>query len=183
MRIIAGKYQRRHIIAPAKLPVRPTTDMAKEALFSIINNHYDFENITVLDLFAGTGNISYEFASRGAVEVISVDINNSCVQFIRQTVEKLSIENLRAVRAEAFHFLSFCKVDFDIVFADPPYDFANIAQIPEKVFAAKVIKPGGWLVLEHGERQKFDNYPFFGETRRYGKVHFSFFKQPQVGEE
>lgn len=183
MRIIAGKYQRRQIIAPAKLPVRPTTDMAKEALFNIINNHFDFEAIEVLDLFAGTGNISYEFASRGAKEVISVDINNNCVQFIRKTAEKLQIENLKSVRAESFHFLSFCKANFDIVFADPPYDFADIGKIPDKVFNARIIKPGGWLVLEHGENVKFSAHPDFFESRRYGKVNFSFFNKSQDSEE
>jgi 16S rRNA (guanine966-N2)-methyltransferase len=179
MRIIGGKFQRRTIIAPARLPVRPTTDIAKEALFSIINNHFDFEAITVLDLFSGTGNISYEFASRGAEEVISVDMNNNCVQFIRQTVDKLGMENLRVVRAEAFHFLSFCKVSFDIVFADPPYDFTGIPEIPGKVFENNVIKPGGWLILEHGENLKFHTHAHFLEARKYGKVHFSIFKQPE----
>jgi 16S rRNA (guanine966-N2)-methyltransferase len=179
MRIIGGKLQRRHIIAPSRLPVRPTTDMAKEALFSIINNHFDFENIRVLDLFSGTGNISYEFASRGALEVISVDMNNHCVQFIRQTAEKFEIENIRPVRAEAFHFLSFCKVEFDIVFADPPYDLGGIAEIPSRVFENQVVSPGGWFILEHGENHDFSKQPFFAETRRYGKVHFSFFHQPE----
>ncbi|TVQ17286.1 MAG: methyltransferase domain-containing protein [Bacteroidetes bacterium] len=176
MRIIGGKYQRRHIIAPSKLPVRPTTDMAKEALFSIINNQFDFENISVLDLFAGTGNISYEFASRGTPEVIAVDMNNHCVQFIKKTAEIFGMENLRAVRAEAFHFLSFCKVSFDIVFADPPYDLKGIPEIPVKVFEANVVKPGGMLVLEHGDNINFSGHPFFVEKRKYGKVHFSFFK-------
>jgi 16S rRNA (guanine966-N2)-methyltransferase len=183
MRIIGGKYQRRHIIAPVKLPVRPTTDMAKEALFSIINNHFDFEQIQVLDLFAGTGNISYEFASRGALEVIAVDMNNHCVQFIRQTVDKLGMENLRPVRAEAFHFLSFCSVTFDIVFADPPYDFTGIKELPTKVLEANILNAGGWFILEHGERQDFTKYPGYSDTRKYGKVHFSFFRLPDVTEE
>lgn len=183
MRIIGGKYQRRHIIAPAKLPVRPTTDMAKEALFSIINNHFDFEQIHVLDLFAGTGNISYEFASRGAQEVIAVDMNNHCVQFIRQTVDKLAMENLRPVRAEAFHFLSFCSVNFDIVFADPPYDFTGLIELPAKVMEANILNPGGWFILEHGERQDFTTYPGYSNTRKYGKVHFSFFKTPESTDE
>ncbi len=176
MRIIGGKYQRRHIIAPSKLPVRPTTDMAKEALFSIINNHFDFENISVLDLFAGTGNISYEFASRGTPEVIAVDMNNHCVQFIKQTAENLGMENLRAVRAETFHFISFCKVSFDIVFADPPYDFKGTPELPLKVFETNIVKPNGWLVVEHGETVNFSGHPLFVEKRKYGKVHFSFFK-------
>jgi 16S rRNA (guanine(966)-N(2))-methyltransferase RsmD len=179
MRIIGGKYQRRQIVAPAKLPVRPTTDMAKEALFSIINNHFDFESIRVLDLFAGTGNISYEFASRGALEVIAVDINNYCTQFIKKTAETLQMENLRAVRAEVFHFLGFAKAGFDIVFCDPPYDFEGIPEIPSRVFSAGVVLPGGWLVIEHSEKHYFTDHPLFSEKRKYGKVHFSFFKVPE----
>ena len=178
MRIIGGKNQRRQIIAPSKLPVRPTTDMAKEALFNILNNHFDFESISVLDLFAGTGNISYEFASRGAEEVIAVDINNHCVQFIKKTADLLAMDRLRAVRADTFHFLGFCKVGFDIVFADPPYDFESIYEIPDKVFDAGVVNPSGWLIVEHGEKPAFENHRFFYEKRRYGKVHFSIFKMP-----
>ncbi len=178
MRIIGGKNQRRQIIAPGKLPVRPTTDMAKEALFNILNNHFDFEEIEVLDLFAGTGNISYEFASRGAKNVISVDINSHCVQFIRQTAEKLDFNKLKAVRADVFHFLGICKLSFDIVFADPPYDLGRINEIPSRVFDASILKSGGWLVVEHGEEVKFNEHPLFYESRRYGKVRFSFFKQP-----
>jgi 16S rRNA (guanine966-N2)-methyltransferase len=176
MRIIGGKNQRRQIHAPVKLPVRPTTDMAKEALFSILNNHFDFEVINVLDLFAGTGNISYEFASRGAVEIISVDINNQCIQFIRETAGKLQMSNLKAVRAETFHFLSFCKTSFDIVFADPPYDMERIKEIPDAVFSADILKVEGMLIVEHGERVKFTDHPNFFESRHYGKVWFSFFK-------
>lgn len=179
MRIIGGKNQRRQIVAPVKLPVRPTTDMAKEALFNILNNHFGFDELSVLDIFAGTGNISYEFASRGAPQVIAVDINPQCVRFIKSTAESLSMENLRAVRAEAFHFLSFCKTDFDIVFADPPYDMEAIETIPGKVFDAEVLKPGGWLIMEHGQEVSFSAHPHFTESRRYGRVHFSFFTNPE----
>lgn len=178
MRIIGGKNQRRQIIAPGKLPVRPTTDMAKEALFNILNNNFDFEEIEVLDLFAGTGNISYEFASRGAKNVISVDINNHCIQFIRQTAEKLDFPAIKSVRADVFHFLGICRQSFDIVFADPPYDLNRIKEIPARVFDAFILKPGGWLILEHSEVVKFNEHPLFFESRRYGKVRFSFFKQP-----
>jgi 16S rRNA (guanine966-N2)-methyltransferase len=176
MRIIGGKNQRRQITAPARLPVRPTTDMAKEALFNILNNHYDFEAINVLDLFSGTGNISYEFASRGAIEVISIDINLPCVQFIRQTAENLDMPMLKAVKADAFHFLSFCKTHFDIIFADPPYDMERISEIPDAVFKAGILKPDGLLIIEHGERVRFSAHNNYVESRHYGKVHFSFFK-------
>ncbi len=176
MRIIGGKNQRRQIIAPSKLPVRPTTDMAKEALFNIINNHFDFEGLSILDLFAGTGNISYEFASRGAKEIVAVDINNHCVQFIKKTAQDLQMSNLRPVRADALQFIGFCKVRFDIVFADPPYDYSDLNEIPASVLENGLVNPGGWLVVEHGEGKKLSSLPWFFETRRYGKVHFSFFR-------
>ena len=177
MRIIGGKKQRKQIIAPSKLPVRPTTDMAKEALFNILNNHFDINEIDVLDLCAGTGNISYEFSSRDAKQVIAVDINNNCVQFIRKTAESLEFENLRAVKADIFHFLGICKTRFDIVFVDPPYDMQRMLEIPEAVFKADILKEGGWLVLEHGERIHFNTHPYFRESRKYGKVHFSIFQK------
>ncbi len=176
MRIIGGKNQRRQIIAPAKLPVRPTTDMAKEALFNIINNHFDFEDIDVLDLFGGTGNISYEFASRGAKQIVAVDINNHCTQFIKQTSEDLNFKAIKIVRADVFQFLKICKISFDIIFADPPYDMQRIKTIPDRVFDADILLPGGWLVVEHNDSLKFNDHSHFFEARRYGKVNFSFFK-------
>ncbi|MFN3556407.1 MAG: RsmD family RNA methyltransferase [Bacteroidales bacterium] len=183
MRIIGGKNQRKQIIAPAKLPVRPTTDMAKEALFNILNNHFDFEQLHVLDLFAGTGNISYEFASRGAQQIIAVDINHHCTGFIRKTAEELGFDQLKVVRADSFQFLGICKVKFDVVFADPPYDLKDIAEIPRRVFEASILNPGAWLVLEHGEHMNLTHLPFFAEKRKYGKVHFSFFHQPVSDED
>ncbi|MFN2395322.1 MAG: RsmD family RNA methyltransferase [Bacteroidales bacterium] len=179
MRIIGGKNQRRHIIAPAKLPVRPTTDIAKEALFNILNNHFDFEDIDVLDLFAGTGNISFEFASRGAKQIIAVDINNHCTQFIKQTSEKLHFDEIKTVRADVFQFLKVCKISFDLIFADPPYDMERIKIIPDRVFDAGILLPGGWLILEHNDSLKFNDHPDFFEARHYGKVNFSFFKNRQ----
>lgn len=178
MRIIGGTHKRRQIIAPAKLPVRPTTDMAKESLFNILNNHFDFEELSVLDLFAGTGNISYEFASRGAREIIAVDQNLHCVQFIKQTAEKLEMEQMRAVKAEAYHFIEICKVRFDLIFADPPFDMNTPQRIAEKIFAHQLLNPNGWLVMEHGPRTDFSKLPHFKEMRHYGKVHFSIFQMP-----
>lgn len=178
MRIIAGKYQRRIVNPPANLPVRPTTDFAKEALFNVINNHFDFENIKVLDLFAGTGNIAYEFASRGAIEVVAVDNHFKCHDFINTTIETLKIENLRAVRADVFKFLTFCKPGFDIIFADPPYDLTGIEKIVKLVFDRNLLATDGWLILEHPATKKFSTFNTFIEERKYGRVHFSFFKNP-----
>ena len=183
MRIIGGKNQRKQIVAPAKLTVRPTTDMAKESLFNILNNHYDFEDIAVLDLFAGTGNISYEFASRGATAIISIDNNPHCIQFIKDTAVKLKMDNLKVVRADAFSFLSSGKLKFDVIFADPPYDLERLAEIPDCVFKAGILNTGGMLIVEHGKRNKFAAHPNYFESRNYGKVYFSFFRNLSESEE
>lgn len=176
MRIIGGQYQRRLIHPPPSLPVRPTTDKAKEALFNILNNHFDFENLQVLDLFAGTGSISYEFASRGASEVVAVDRNPDCYHFIRKVKGQLDLDNLMPVRADVFRYLSACSNEFDIIFADPPYEMAEISQIPHEVFSRKLLAEGGWLIIEHGATTSFDSHPFFVREKKYSKVHFSFFE-------
>jgi 16S rRNA (guanine966-N2)-methyltransferase len=149
--------------------------MAKEALFNILNNHIDFESVRVLDLFAGTGNISFEFASRGALEVIAVESNQQCIQFIRQMKDVLQYDSMVVVKADVFRFLAGCRTQFDVVFADPPYDMDGIDTIPDKVFSNNMIAAGGWLVIEHDSRKRFDSHPGFFNMRKYGKVHFSFF--------
>ena len=127
MRIISGKNRGRQITAPNNLPVRPTTDMAKESLFNILNNYFYFDRVTVLDLFAGTGNLTYEFASREALSVTSVDSYQACTDFIRRTVDKLGYgSQVSVVKADAFLFTQRCRQQFDIIFADPPYDLENI---------------------------------------------------------
>jgi len=176
MRIIGGQHQRRLIHPPPSLPVRPTTDKAKEALFNILNNHFDFEDLQVLDLFAGTGSISFEFASRGASEVVAVDNDPGCYRFIRQVKEQLDLDNLVPVRADAFRYLSACSRGFDLIFADPPYEMAEITRIPDEVFNGKLLAEGGWLIIEHGAPTSFDDHPFFIRKKRYSKVHFSFFE-------
>ena len=122
MRIIRGRYQRRRIEAPHTLPVRPTTDMAKESLFNILENYMDFEEVEALDLFAGTGNISYELVSRGCPRVLAVDENQGCVKFIRETATKLSMDELSVVRADVFRFVPKHTLKYDLIFCDPPYD-------------------------------------------------------------
>ena len=176
MRIIGGKNQRKQIFAPAKLPVRPTTDMAKEGLFNILNNHFDFEEISVLDLFSGTGNISYEFASRGASEVISVDESRMCTNFIKKTTENLNLTNIKVIKTDVFHFLGFNTAQFDIIFADPPYDATRYEEIIEMVFKNHFLAPEGMMILEHSSKHNFNAHKHFFDLRRYGKVHFSFFK-------
>jgi 16S rRNA (guanine(966)-N(2))-methyltransferase RsmD len=181
MRIISGKNKGRKIIAPTQLPVRPTTDMAKESLFNIIRNHINIDEASVLDLFAGTGNISYEFASRGCHSLISVDSNFKCTSFIRQTAEKLDFTNLQVVQSDVKQFLIRTKNSWDLIFADPPYNMQNIPEIPDLVFDYKRLNDNGWLIIEHDRNQDFSTHIAFYEQRSYGRVNFSFFTmQPPV---
>ncbi len=177
MRIISGNHRGKKINAPEGLPVRPTTDMAKESLFNILNNYFFFDNIRVLDLFAGTGNISYEFAARGALSVLSVDIHQQCVQFMNRTANALQFENMRAVKADALPFLGHCMQQFNVIFADPPYDWEQYDKIPELVFGQQLLLPDGFLVIEHPHNHRFDTLPHFFQHRSYGKVNFSFFAE------
>lgn len=181
MRIISGKNKGRKIMAPTQLPVRPTTDMAKESLFNIIRNYVDLDQITTLDLFAGTGNISYEFASRGCTSIVSVDLNFKCTTFIRQTAEKLNFTNLQVIQSDYKLFLNRTKYSWDLIFADPPYDMPNIAEIPDLIFGNNRLNNNGWLIIEHDKKQDFSNHFAFYEQRTYGRVNFSFFtKQTTV---
>ncbi len=175
MRIIGGKHKRRKIHLPVNLHIRPTTDLAKESIFNVISNNFNFENISVLDLFAGTGNISYEFASRGVKQVHAVEMNYKLVKFIRQQVETLELPIVKVVRDDVHHFLNICKKKFDIIFADPPYNHQRIKNIHKLVFENNLINDDGWLIIEHGQEIKLDCLDDFVEERRYGRVHFSIF--------
>lgn len=177
MRIISGKNKGRKITAPGNLPVRPTTDFAKEGLFNILANHFDFKELEVLDLFAGTGNISYEFISREAKSVLAIDINTSCTNFIRQTAEKLNYKNLFVIRADYKSFILHTEKKWDLIFADPPYEMEGIGELPEIIFTRKVLKPEGWLILEHGKNFNFSDRSFYIDHRKYGNVNFSFFQE------
>lgn len=177
MRIIRGTHRGRKITAPANLPVRPTTDLAKESLFNILENNIYFEDLEVLDLYAGTGSISYEFASRGSKLVIAIDIHPNCVRFISETATKLGFEQLKAVRSSSIGYLGHCRQKFDLIFADPPYDLEGIEEAVELVFKKELLKEGGWLVIEHSEGKDFSAFPNFSQHRNYGKVNFSFFRK------
>jgi len=177
MRIISGSHRGKKIIAPDNLSVRPTTDFAKESLFNILNNYFYFDAISVLDLFAGTGNISYEFAARDATEVIAVDNNPLCVSFINKTAELLSFEKLRALKIDALSFLEKCRQQFNIIFADPPYYWSGHNSIPELIFEKNLLLPDGFLVMEHDTNVNFQNHPKFYQQRTYGKVNFSIFAE------
>lgn len=177
MRIVSGKYKGRRITAPKQLPVRPTTDMAKEALFNILNNLYYFDDISVLDLFSGTGNISYEFASRGTEQITAVDGNYGCLKFINQTAESFDMP-INTIKSDVYKFLEKSKQKHDIIFADPPYGFEleEFAKIPELVFKNQLLKDEGLLILEHYKHTKLDELEHFSYSKSYGGNMFSFFE-------
>ncbi|PQJ23172.1 RsmD family RNA methyltransferase [Tenacibaculum sp. SG-28] len=177
MRIISGKHKGKRITAPKKLPVRPTTDMAKESLFNIINNNYYFDAISVLDLFSGTGNISYEFASRGTSEIYAVDGHYSCIKFIEQTSKDLDLP-IHAIKSDVFKFLEKTKLQTDIIFADPPYDFEEdkFKKIVDLVFENNLLTEEGCLIIEHSKHTTLSNHTKFTYDKRYGGSVFSFFE-------
>lgn len=176
MRIISGTHKGRQIHPPANLPVRPTTDFAKTGLFNILNNYYDLGGVTVLDLFCGTGNISFEFASRGATGIVAVDGHQGCIDFIMKTSSALQFNTIKSVKSEVTGYLNRCEQKFDIIFADPPYEIKGIELIPEIIFQRKLLNDGGVFVLEHGAQTDFYGNSHFVERRTYGHVNFSFFK-------
>lgn len=177
MRIVSGKYRGRTINPPRNLRARPTTDFAKENLFNVLNNLVDFEECDVLDLFAGTGSISYEFASRGAKSVTSVEINPVHYNFIRETARQLGITNLHPVKANVFLYLKSCPKKFDVIFSDAPYDLEGSEEVIREVFARDLLQPDGLLIFEHSKKMDFSQYEGFWQLRSYGSVQFSFFKK------
>lgn len=175
MRIIRGTHGGRTIHAPGKLPVRPTTDFAKEALFNILENRLDFKSIKALDLFSGIGNLSFEMASRGCTDVTSVDSHFGCFDFTRKKAKELGFEGIRAVKGDALSFIKKCGEKYDLIVADPPYDFENTQSIPGLIFQHSILNPGGILIVEHPVQLSFKNAEHFSEQRKYGKVNFSIF--------
>lgn len=180
MRIISGKYKGRRIVAPKNLPVRPTTDMAKEALFNILNNYFNFTNLKILDLFAGTGNISYEFASRGADSIISVDADFGCVNFIKKTAKDFEMD-ITPIKSDVFKFLEKNKSEYDIIFADPPYGLEqkDFEKIVDLVFQNNLLSSDGMMILEHSKFTNLEKKENFSFTKAYGGSVFSFFEFEQ----
>lgn len=179
MRIISGKHKGRRLMAPKKLPVRPTTDQAKEGLFNILWNRYDFDDITVLDLFSGTGNMAYEFASRGVKNVTAVDQFFGCVRFIKKTAAELEMP-ISTVKSETSSFLAKTADTFDLIFADPPYNFTDdqFKEIVDLVFKHQHLNTNGVLIVEHSKHTKsLSELPSFVEQRAYGGSVFSFFEE------
>ncbi|MDL2319792.1 RsmD family RNA methyltransferase [Alistipes sp. OttesenSCG-928-B03] len=175
MRIISGKHKGRIINPPRNLRARPTTDFAKENLFNVLGNMVDFEGLDVLDLFAGTGSISYEFASRGAASVTSVEINAVHYNFIRKTAAEFGFDNIHPVKANAFLYLKSTRKEFDIVFSDAPYDLAGAEEIVEMVLSGGIVREGGIFVFEHPRDKDYSAHPMFLQSRSYGSVQFAIF--------
>jgi 16S rRNA (guanine(966)-N(2))-methyltransferase RsmD len=175
LRIIGGEYKSRIIPVPRYFKARPTTDTAKESLFNILANYFDFAEIRVLDLFSGTGSIALEFASRGANKVTLVEMNRRYAEFIQNTVSRLGMMQVQVIRADAFRYIKNTPDRFNIIFADPPYEMKGIDLIPDGIFDSGLLAAEGWFILEHGRNYNFSHHPCFYELRRYGSVHFSIF--------
>ncbi|CAN5597708.1 RsmD family RNA methyltransferase [soil metagenome] len=178
MRIISGIHGGRKINPPANMPyTRPTTDIAKEGLFNIIQNNLDIEGLKTLDLFGGTGSISYELASRGAADLTIVEKDNNMFDFIKKTAAALSLENFKLVKSDVFKFIDNCTDQFDFIFAGPPYALGAIDELPKKIFEKALLKPKGWFVLEHTPRNDYKKFEHYHAERNYGTTIFSIFIQ------
>jgi 16S rRNA (guanine966-N2)-methyltransferase len=178
MRIISGILGGRVIHPPAKMPyTRPTTDIAKEGLFNVIQNNLEFETLKTLDLFGGTGCISYELASRGAASLTIVEKDNAMYDFIKKTSAQLNIENIKIVKSDVFKFIENSNEQFDFIFAGPPYALTTIDELPRLIFEKKLLNPKGWFILEHTPRNDYKKFPHYKTERNYGTTIFSIFIQ------
>lgn len=177
MRVIGGKLRGQAILPPQGYKARPTTDFAREGLFNILNSEYEFEDLKVLDLFGGTGAISFEFASRGAGRVWCVEMARENATFIKREAERLKIGNVTVVRDNVFDFLGICRERFDLIFADPPYSMEGLEALPDRVLGKGLLVKGNYFILEHGGEASFAGHPCFVKERAYGRVHFAFFEE------
>jgi 16S rRNA (guanine966-N2)-methyltransferase len=183
MRIIGGEHGRRRINPPAQMPhTRPTTDVAKEGLFNIIENNLDITELKTLDLFGGTGSISYELASRGAKESTIVEKDHKMYEFIKKTAKELKLENFKVLKMDVFTFIDHCTEKFDFIFAGPPYALGNIDDLPTLIFERELLAAHGWFVLEHTPRNNYKQFPFYATERNYGTTIFSIFIKTKKGE-
>jgi len=182
MRIIGGNLGGRRLNPPPNMPhTRPTTDIAKEGLFNILQNNLELEGIKTLDLFGGTGNISYELASRGAADLTIIEKDDKMHAFISHTVQAWKIENCKVIKSDVFRFINQCTDQFDFIFAGPPYALASIDKLPELVAEKKLLKPGGWFVLEHTPANHYEKFALYKTSRNYGTTIFSIFIEPVTG--
>jgi 16S rRNA (guanine966-N2)-methyltransferase len=176
MRIISGTHGGRRIKPPANMPyTRPTTDIAKEGLFNILQNQLDFEELVTLDLFGGTGCISYELASRGVEDLTIVEMDNKMYDFIKKTSEELKFENFKVIKSEVFSFINSCTNTYDFIFAGPPYGLTTINELPLKIFEKGLLNKGGLFILEHTPRNDYRKYDHYVKERNYGTTIFSSF--------
>lgn len=176
MRIISGKYGRRRFDVPTSITARPTTDMARENLFNVLAGVIDLEGLTVLDLFAGTGAMSFEFLSRGCAHVTAVEKARVQADFIKRVQGQLGDPNLTLIRGDVFRFVSSCRQSFDVIFADPPYDLPRFAEVPRLVLDSPLVHDGTLFIMEHPREHDFSALPHFAQQRVYGKVNFSLFE-------
>lgn len=176
MRIIGGEHGGRKFNPPSKMPyTRPTTDIAKEGLFNVLQHKLDIEELKTLDLFGGTGSISYELASRGAADLTIVEKDTSMYEFIKKTSETLRIENIKPVKMDVFKFISQCTDKFDFIFAGPPYALTTIDELPKLIFEKQLLNDKGWFVLEHTPRNDYKSVPYYKSEKNYGTTIFSIF--------
>jgi 16S rRNA (guanine(966)-N(2))-methyltransferase RsmD len=178
MRIISGVHGGRRIDPPSKMPhTRPTTDIAKEGLFNVIQNNLEVEELVTLDLFGGTGCISYELASRGCPNCTIVEKDPVMYEFIKKTAALLKLENFQVIKSDVFKFIMTCSHQYDFIFAGPPYALTNIDDLPKLIFEKKLLNPGGWFVLEHTPRNDYKQTNHYKTERNYGTTIFSIFKE------
>lgn len=176
MRIIGGEHGGRKFNPPSNMPfTRPTTDLAKEGLFNVLQHNFDFDEIRTLDLFGGTGNISYELASRGVLDLTIVEKDPTMFEFIKKTSALLRITDIKVMRMDVFKFIQQCSETYDFIFAGPPYALTSIDELPKLVFEKPLLNAGGWFVLEHTPRNDYKNFPFYKSERNYGTTVFSTF--------
>ena len=180
MRIISGKFRGRRIQAPTNLPVRPTTDMAKEGLFNCLAARVELDGIRALDLFCGTGNISFELISRGAASITAVDKHPGCCKFVAAYANELQPGIVKVFNTDSLIAIERSREHFDLIFADPPYDYTRYADLVQGVLTSNLLRPDGLFVVEHANHIDFTLIPSYIETRNYGKVHFSFFHSIQA---
>ena len=185
MRVISGIYKHRHFDVPRNFKARPTTDFAKENLFNVLSNRFDYEEdqVEALDLFSGTGSIGLELLSRGCAQVVSVEKDRDHYAFICRVRREVKADHWLPVHADVFRFIKTTHRQFDMIFADPPYELKELSQLPDLILGSGLLKPDGLFILEHGKTNRFEQHPCFEEHRAYGSVNFSFFHAPSLASE
>ena len=181
MRVISGSLGGRRFNPPQLANTRPTTDFGKTGLFNILNNHIDFEEVSFLDLFSGTGSISYEFASRGCKNILAIDQDQQCVKFISKMIQEWKLEGMEVIKGDVLKFIETSRQKFDVIFAGPPYALENIAKIPKIIFDRDLLNDDGWFILETDPRYDFSAHPSFARKTNYGQTTFHFFRKQISG--